>query len=383
MNLIRTRNNKIYFDFCYTCPKTGKTKRCRTSTKLSDSKSNRAKAKKMAIEKLNALLHSESQKPEPKKQEPKLSEQPIIQASQPKSESKEEATLSEFVAYYKTRKKYLDRTKKTKQLYDMYLRLYILPDLAEIRLKDIDADAIEDFETILQDRELTPKTVRDSIGFLKNLLNFAVRRKYLQFAPQYSCSYKQKKKPPRAFSEDERAKFLGHLKENEGFYYPIICFTLYTGLRMSEVRGLTWGDVKLSHAIPQVRIHRTLDIDGTFKSTKTNQERNIPLCSLLVESLSQLKKAALKTGTDDFVFLSVKGEPLSKRTLDKLMRRSCPRAGVKYISFHGLRHTFATIVTNKHGVAKASKLLGHADIKTTMIYYHEDQQVLQAVVEDL
>ena len=378
MNLIRTRNNKIYFDFCYTCPKTGKTKRCRTSTQLSDSKSNRAKAKKMAIEKLNALLHSEPQKPEPK-----LSEQPIIQTSKPKSESKEETTLSEFVAYYKTRKKYLDRAKKTKQLYDMYLRLYILPDLAEIRLKDIDADAIEDFETILQNRGLTAKTVRDSIGYLKNLLNFAVRRKYLPYAPQYTCSYKQKKKQPRAFSEDERAKFLEHLKENEGYYYPIICFTLYTGVRMSEARGLTWGDVKLSHAVPQVRIHRTIDIDGTFKGTKTNQERNIPLCSLLVEILNKLRKSALKTGIDDFVFLSVQGEPLPKRTLDKLMRRSCPRAGVKYISFHGLRHTFATLVTNKHGVAKASKLLGHADISTTMIYYHEDQQVLLSVIEDL
>ena len=65
------------------------------------------------------------------------------------------------------------------------------------------------------------------------------------------------------------------------------------------------------------------------------------------------------------------------------MRRSCPRSALKAISFHGLPHTFATIVTNRHGVAKATKLLAHADIKTTMIYYHEDQQVLQAVVEDL
>lgn len=51
--------------------------------------------------------------------------------------------------------------------------------------------------------------------------------------------------------------------------------------------------------------------------------------------------------------------------------------------FNGSPNTFATIVTNRHGIAKATKLLAHADIKTTMIYYHEDQQVLQAVIEDL
>jgi hypothetical protein len=69
--------------------------------------------------------------------------------------------------------------------------------------------------------------------------------------------------------------------------------------------------------------------------------------------------------------------------MDKVMRRSCPRSGVKVMLFNGSPNTFATIVTNRHGVAKATKLLAHADIKTTMIYYHEDQQVLQAVVEDL
>ena len=75
-------------------------------------------------------------------------------------------------------------------------------------------------------------------------------------------------------------------------------------------------------------------------------------------------------------FLSVNEEALSKRTLDKVMRRSCPRYGVKAMLFNGSPNTFATIVTNRHGIAKATKLLAHADIKTTMIYYHEDQQVL-------
>ena len=59
-----------------------------------------------------------------------------------------------------------------------------------------------------------------------------------------------------------------------------------------------------------------------------------------------------------------------------MMTRSCERASVSVISFHGLRHTFATNIVNKHGIVKASKLLGHSDIKTTMMYYHADDETL-------
>ena len=65
------------------------------------------------------------------------------------------------------------------------------------------------------------------------------------------------------------------------------------------------------------------------------------------------------------------------------MVRSSIGAGVPRISFHGLRHTFATIVTNQHGVAQACILLVHSDIKTTMIYYHGDIEVLKEAIEAL
>ena len=90
--------------------------------------------------------------------------------------------------------------------------------------------------------------------------------------------------------------------------------------------------------------------------------------------------ASSKKGKDQFVFVTNNGLPFSNRTLHKVVVRSSERAGVKRISFHGLRHTFATIIANSHGVEKACILLGHSDIKITMMYYHADQTVLQNVI---
>jgi hypothetical protein len=130
----------------------------------------------MAIEKLNALLHSKKQ-----------SELVVAKTA---NVSKNFVDLVDFIAFYKTRNKYLDLAKKTKQLYDMYLRLYVIPDLGEVLLEDIDADTLEEFEISLRDRELSPKTIKNAFGFLKSLLNFAVRRNFMKFVPQYSVSIK-------------------------------------------------------------------------------------------------------------------------------------------------------------------------------------------------
>lgn len=79
----------------------------------------------MAIEKLNALLHSKKQLE--------------LVVTKTTKVSKNAVALVGFIAYYKIRNKQLDLAKKTKQFYDMYLRLYVITDLGEVLLEDIDA----------------------------------------------------------------------------------------------------------------------------------------------------------------------------------------------------------------------------------------------------
>jgi integrase len=58
--------------------------------------------------------------------------------------------------------------------------------------------------------------------------------------------------------------------------------------------------------------------------------------------------------------------------LAKLARRACKAAGIEPVTFHQLRHTFATHVAERMPLPAVKELLGHADITTTARYAHAD-----------
>ena len=58
--------------------------------------------------------------------------------------------------------------------------------------------------------------------------------------------------------------------------------------------------------------------------------------------------------------------------LAKLTRRACKTAGIEPVTFHQLRHTFATMVAEQMPLPAVKELLGHADITTTARYAHAD-----------
>ena len=379
MEFIRIRGNKIYFDFYYTDSKTQKRKRCQNSTGFKNSRENRIKAQQLALEKRAALLQPNN--PVPQNQQKIVSEKPKLIVSKPEKETGK--TMAEFVEYYLTTAKYHRLAKKSKQLYEMFLRLYVLPEFGEIPLHLIDSDLIETFELCLIDLEKSPKFIRDLLSFVRMLLRFAVKRKMLLFCPQFDIISRVGERKIKYLNDEQRDAFVQHVQEQENHYFPILFFTLLTGVRMGEARSVQWGDLTLEGATPKVKIQRSMDVDDTFKSTKTNCTREIPLSPNLVQVLLELKQKAIKKGKEDIVFLSVNGKSHSKTTLHKVVVRAAKAIGVEKFSFHGLRHTFATHVTNQYGVAQASRMLGHSDIKTTMIYYQQDIRELSKIVEGL
>ena len=377
MDLIRIRNNTIYLDFTYTCPNTATQKRHRKSTRLSDSLQNRILAQQQALTEFSAL--SQLHIPAQQSQSVNHSLSSTVVPSNANSVVVR-MNVGDFVEYYKSRRKFRSCSKKTKRLYEIYINTYILPNFAHRCLTSIDADCLEDLEMQLIDEEKSPKYIRDIVGFFKMLLNFAVERTYLQSCPKYTLSSPKHKyrSTPKFLTTTERDILLKYVKDNESHYYPIVVLTVFTGLRLGEARSLTWSDVDLESKLPSVRVHKTLDLDGSFTTTKNKRERILGLHPKVVSVLLMVQQTQHpKTKDSDFVFLNRSFQtPLSGNTLHKMMTRSCERASVPVISFHGLRHTFATNIVNKHGIVKASKLLGHSDIKTTMMYYHADDETL-------
>lgn len=149
--------------------------------------------------------------------------------------------------------------------------------------------------------------------------------------------------------------------------YPAVAFALYVGARKGELCGLRWRDLHLDQA--------RVDIMRSYHSTpKSGKPRYVPLNAELVTIL-RLWKAHCPTTDEGLVFPYDGGA--GPRMPDRFRLWGLPDAmkGAEVHEtdrpWHVLRHTFASHFMMAGGnVLTLQKLLGHSDVKTTMIYAH-------------
>jgi integrase len=96
-----------------------------------------------------------------------------------------------------------------------------------------------------------------------------------------------------------------------------------------------------------------------------------------------LLEQKLKTAQTDFVFVTDLGIPYTPNNPNALKRAfgmACKRAKIKGLRFHDLRHTAATRMAERGAnIVAVKEILGHADIKTTMKYFHPGDSLTEAV----
>jgi len=147
-----------------------------------------------------------------------------------------------------------------------------------------------------------------------------------------------------------------------------------TGLRVSELVGLSWSQVNL--VVGVVRI-----------VGKGNKERLVPLGDLARDKLDEYLKFTrldiLHGRVSDALFPTARGAAMTRQAFWHLIKRYALKAGLRSeLSPHTLRHAFATHLLN-HGadLRVVQLLLGHADISTTQIYTHLALERLKALHE--
>lgn len=142
------------------------------------------------------------------------------------------------------------------------------------------------------------------------------------------------------------------------------------GLRISEAVGLKLDQVNLPEAVVMVQ-------------GKGGKQRLVPLGSKVAASLGdylrlEWQAKGLRTET---VLLNRFGRPLTRMGAWKIVQRICDEAGIKSaVSPHTFRHSFAThLIEAGADLRSVQEMLGHADISTTQIYTHLDQDYLREV----
>lgn len=145
-----------------------------------------------------------------------------------------------------------------------------------------------------------------------------------------------------------------------------------TGLRVSELIGLTMDQVSLQQGVVRV-------------VGKGNKERLVPLGEDAIEWLLTYIKTSrpvLATKQSDVVFLSRRGQQMTRQTFWHRVKYYAVKAGItQHLSPHTLRHAFATHLLN-HGadLRVVQMLLGHSDLSTTQIYTHVATERLQTLI---
>jgi integrase/recombinase XerC len=156
--------------------------------------------------------------------------------------------------------------------------------------------------------------------------------------------------------------------------------TLYsTGARVSEIAGLQEGAVDLLGGVVRVR-------------GKGKKERlcalGRPACQALGEAVRRRDElwpgiAAKKHG-DKPLFVNIRGDRLTTRSIERLMKRYLAAANLSAdLSPHALRHSFATHLLDAGAdLRSVQELLGHASLSTTQIYTHVTVEKLRKVYQD-
>ncbi|HET7664194.1 MAG TPA: tyrosine recombinase XerC [Rhodanobacteraceae bacterium] len=143
-----------------------------------------------------------------------------------------------------------------------------------------------------------------------------------------------------------------------------------SGLRLSELVGLTWRDLELDEGLVRV----------LGKGSKT---RVLPVGRYAVTALRELAAEVVDTDPGAPVFAGRQGRAISTRAVQKRMKQLALRQGIaRNVHPHLLRHSFASHMLESSGDLRAvQELLGHADIGTTQIYTHLDFQHLAKVYD--
>lgn len=145
-----------------------------------------------------------------------------------------------------------------------------------------------------------------------------------------------------------------------------------SGLRISELANARLENMNFEERIIRV-------------TGKGNKMRLVPVgqraCDALASYLSTERPKLVKPRSGSEIFLSARGQRLTTVRLWQIVKTHARRAGLEANVYpHLLRHSFAThLLSNGADLRIIQEMLGHADISTTQIYTHVDQQRLKAV----
>ena len=221
------------------------------------------------------------------------------------------------------------------------------------RLDEIPISEIELFinRKVIQEN-ISASYQRSLVGAIKKVFELVENQK---IELNYLYPKRKVNKLPTFFSQEEVRNLLN---ATENLKHKAILTIIYScGLRLSELINLKIADIKSESNLLLIR------------QSKGNKDRIVALPDKLLLLLREYYKVYQPK---DFLFEGAKGDQYSERSVQLILKNAMSKAGVlSKGSVHTLRHSYAThLIKSGIDVRVVQELLGHNDIRTTMIYTH-------------
>ena len=299
----------------------------------------------------------------------------------------------------------------TYALYEMMLRLYIVPGLGRKRLDRLTVRDVQTWANKLaatcqccaqgKDAARPPtkrqccatgkccqsvpsrRTVQAARNILRAALNHAIAEELLVRNPAALARVRAPRKQPREpWSVEEARQFLENARTARDPLYAAYVLILVLGLRRGEVLGLSWQDVRTTAT--ELHITRQLQrISGELLHSETKTEGSasiLPLPGICLTALKLRREEhdqAMETAGPawhDFglVFTTRWGTPIEPRNFNRSFHARCASAGVRRIRVHDTRHTCGSLLAALDVHPRvAMQILRHSKISITMEIYTE------------
>jgi len=182
--------------------------------------------------------------------------------------------------------------------YRQHLKYHITPFLGDVKLAELTPASVIDFRARLRKEDRSPVMVRKVITSLGAILAAAmatgrvarnvVREQARQQTRQRRLEKRHDKRLEVGVDIPSKDELRAILAAAQGRWRPLVVTAIFTGLRASELRGLTWDDVDLERKVLTVR--QRADRWNTIGSPKSvSGKREVPLAPIVVNTLREWK----------------------------------------------------------------------------------------------
>lgn len=251
-----------------------------------------------------------------------------------------------------------------------------------IPLAETTRDQIKAHLFSLADSGLSPRSCNRILTSATVVLNWAYKEKLISENPAAGIPKFTDHPKKKGILDKNELEQLIALTWKDQRAYTAFLVAATCGLRLGEVQAIQLSDI----GDDRLFVRHSYSIFDGLKTTKNGESRTVPLLPFVRDAL--LAQAKTNPHNDAFIFWSlIPGQPLDGKVITKGFTQALATIGIddatrkaRNLSFHSLRHGYATLLSNRLPEALAAKGTGHKALEVFRHYQdHFTEEALTAL----